>query len=237
MPSAAIRIVLADDHAILRAGVASLISSEPDLELVAQASSGEEAVEHVRMHLPDVVVMDLEMPGIGGLEATRRIRQLGISANVIVLTSHSETKHLIPVLKAGASGFVRKSNAHEELIDAIRQAARDEASLSPAGTAILAAAYRSVAIDAGPAPLDALSRRELQVLTLTAQGYTAAEAGRRLHLSPKTIETYRSRMMKKLGLTHRSGLVRVAIEQGLLQTNGSPTRQDEAVQQESRVQQ
>lgn len=217
MPSTAIRIVLADDHAILRAGVASLISTEPDLELVAQASSGEEAVEHVRMHLPDVVVMDLEMPGIGGLEATRRIRDLGFSANVIVMTSHSEARHLMPVLDAGASGFVRKSNAHEELIDAIRQVAKDEASLSPASTSILAAAYRCVATDAGPAPLDALSRRELQVLTLTAQGYTAAEAGRRLHLSPKTIETYRSRMMKKLGMRHRSDLVRVAIEQGLLQ--------------------
>lgn len=211
-----IRIILADDHPILRSGLKSLLELEPDLQVIETTATGEEAVERTAALRPDVVVMDLEMPGIGGLEATRQIASLACGTRILVLTSHAEEDFLLPVLNAGASGFVQKTNAHEDLVDAIRVVARDEVFLYPCAARMLLQCYRTVGQKGDLSPLDELSEREREVLALTAEGYSASEVGRKLFLSPKTVETYRSRLMQKLNLHHRSEVIRFALRTGVL---------------------
>lgn len=225
--AAPIRILLVDDHAVLRSGLRMLLDAEGDMEVVGEASTGEEGVEKARELGPDVVVMDISMPGMGGLAATRAIAKpdrVGESDGpdgprlpaVLVLTMHAEEEYLLPVLDAGGSGYVSKRRADEDLIEAIREVAGGEVFLYPSGTALLLRGYRQAGEPDEPDPLDVLSEREREVLALTAEGYSAAEAGKKLYLSPHTVETYRSRLMKKLGLKHRSELVRFAIRTGLL---------------------
>lgn len=219
-----LRILLVDDHAVLRSGLRMLLDAEDDMEVVGEASTGEEGVDRARELAPDVVVMDISMPGMGGLAATRAIAKPDRAAGpfdarppvVLVLTMHAEEEYLLPVLDAGGSGYVSKRRADEDLIRAIREVAEGEVFLYPSGTALLLRGYRRAAGPAEPDPLDVLSEREREVLTLTAEGYSAAEAGKKLYLSPHTVETYRSRLMKKLGLHHRSELIRFAIRTGLL---------------------
>jgi len=211
-----IRIIVADDHSILRSGLAALLDLEHDMHVVAEVGTGEEAVERAAALRPDVVIMDLDMPGIGGLEATRRIAALENAARVLVLTSHAENENLLPVLDAGGSGFVHKSKAREDLVEAIRVVARDEVFLYPSATRLLLERYQTAEEKGEAEPLEELSVRERQVLRLTAEGYTASEIGDRIFLSPKTVETYRSRVMRKLGLSHRSELVRFALRTGVL---------------------
>lgn len=211
-----IRIVLADDHAILRAGLEALLDLEPDFEVVGGAATGEEALERVRALRPDVVVMDLDMPGMDGLEATRRIVALETGSRVLVLTSQAEAEFLLPVLRAGGSGFVHKSHADEELCAAIRMVARDEVFLYPTGTKLLLDGYRHAEERGEVSPLEELTEREREVLALAAEGYSSTEIGKRIFLSPKTVDTYRSRMMQKLGLKHRAELVRFALQTGVL---------------------
>lgn len=211
-----IRIIVADDHSILRSGLAALLDLEHDMQVVAEVGTGEEAVEQAATLRPDVVIMDLDMPGIGGLEATRRIAALENAARVLVLTSHAENENLLPVLDAGGSGFVHKSKAREDLVEAIRVVARDEVFLYPSATRLLLERYQTAEEQGEAEPLEELSVRERQVLRLTAEGYTASEIGDRIFLSPKTVETYRSRVMRKLGLSHRSELVRFALRTGVL---------------------
>lgn len=215
-----IRILLADDHAMLRAGLRALLDVEADLEVVGEAGTGEEAVELAARIEPDVVVMDLSMPGIGGLEATRRIASSAgeggeVGPRVLVLTMHAEEEHLLPVLDAGGSGYVNKRSADEELIEAIRTVARGDVFLYPDAAKLLLQGFRGKPTGEED-PLTRLSERELEVLGFTAEGYSAAEIGRKLSISPKTVDTYRSRIMEKLGLHHRSELVRFALRQGLL---------------------
>ena len=211
-----VRILLADDHAVLRAGLRALLDAEPDLRVVGEAATGEEAVEKAQGLQPDVVVMDLSMPGVGGLEATRRINALGQKTRVLVLTMHAEEEFLLPVLEAGGSGYVRKTRADEDLTQAIRTVARDEVFLYPSATKILLQGYKAVEAGEEKSPLDRLSERERDVLALTAEGYSSSEIGEKLFISPKTVDTYRSRIMEKLGLHHRSELVRFALKTGLL---------------------
>jgi DNA-binding NarL/FixJ family response regulator len=214
-----IRLVLADDHAILRAGLAALLALEPDLDVVAEVSTGEEALERTKTVRPDVVVMDLDMPGMGGLEATRQIAALELETRVLVLTSHAETEYLLRVLEAGGSGFVQKTNAEQDLIDAIRIVAGGEVFLYPSATKLLLREYRTAEAKGEVSPLEELSEREREVLALTAEGFTSTEVGKKLFLSPKTVDTYRSRLMQKLGLSHRSELVRFALQTGVLKAN------------------
>lgn len=211
-----IRVLLADDHAILRAGLEALLDLEPDIEVVASVADGESAIERVRALSPDVVVMDLDMPGIGGLAATREITTASPASHVLVLTSQPEAQHLLPVLEAGGSGFVHKSKADEDLIAAIRIVARGEVFLYPNATKLLLHGYRHAEEMGEANPIEELSDREREVMTLVAEGYSSAEIGKKLFLSPKTVDTYRARLMQKLGLSHRSDLVRLALRTGML---------------------
>lgn len=211
-----ITVVLADDHGVVRAGLRALLDSQPDLCVVGEAADGASAVEITRKTRPHVVVADLSMPG-GGLEAIRQITALGLPTRVLVLTVHAEERYLLPVLEAGGSGYVRKSSAHTDLLDAIRTVARGEVFLDPAATKTLLRGYLGRVrlgeeLDLG----EVLSEREREVVKLTAEGYTAQQAADILCLSPKTVETYRHRAMQKLGLTNRAELVRYALRAGLL---------------------
>jgi DNA-binding NarL/FixJ family response regulator len=211
-----IRILLVDDHPVLRSGLEALLSLEDGMLVVGQASTGEEGIDKTRTLRPDVVVMDLSMPGMDGLEATRSIAELDNGARVLVLTSQPEEDFLLPVLEAGGSGFVRKTSADQDLLNAIRTVARNEVFLYPSATRLLLKQYRSAEEKGEASPLEKLSDREREVLTFTAEGYSSAEIGKKLFLSPKTVDTYRARLMQKLGLSHRSDLVRLALQTGLL---------------------
>jgi two-component system response regulator NreC len=211
-----IRVLLVDDHAIFRAGIRALLQAEPGVAVIGEASTGEEGIRRAAELRPDVVVMDLSMPGMGGLDATRRIAA-ETGARVLILTMHAEQEHLVPVLEAGASGYVTKDSADVELADAVRVVARGEVFLYPGAARLLIQGLRTRRDgSAADGPLRRVSARERTVLTLTAEGYSAAEIGGRLELSPKTVETYRQRGMEKLGLRHRSELVRFALQQGML---------------------
>ncbi|MDQ3541526.1 MAG: response regulator transcription factor [Chloroflexota bacterium] len=217
-PSAAdvISVLLADDHGIVRAGLRALLEAQPDMQVVAEAENGPDAIEAARKYVPTVVVADLSMPG-GGLEAIRGITTLQLSTRVLVLTVHAEERYLLPVLEAGGSGYVRKSSAHTDLLNAIRTVARGEVFLDPAATKTLLRGYLGRVKTGDELDLgEVLSEREREVVKLTAEGYTAQQAGDIVSLSPKTIETYRHRAMQKLGLTNRAELVRYALRAGLL---------------------
>jgi DNA-binding NarL/FixJ family response regulator len=213
-----IRVLLADDHPILRSGLRLLLGAEPDLDVVGEANNGREAVEKTTELRPDVVVMDIAMPEMGGLEATRRISQLGLGTRVLILTVHAEEQYLLPVVQAGGSGYVRKSQADTDLLEAIRAVYRGEVFLDPPATKMLLEDYLD-RVTAGKETdsYQTLSEREREVLKLTAGGYTAQEIADQLFLSPKTVDTYRQRLMDKLNLHHRSELVKYALRKGLLQ--------------------
>lgn len=218
MPPEIIRILLVDDHLVLRAGLKALLDAETDMRVVGEASTGEEALEKAKSLKPDVVVMDLSMPGMGGLEATRKISEMAQS-RVLVLTMHSEEEYLLPVLEAGGSGYVKKTSADEDLTNAIRTVARDEVFLYPNAAKLLLQGFRVRGEDDQPDPLEKLTERERDVLAMTAEGYSSSEIGEKLFISPKTVDTYRSRIMEKLGLHHRSELVRFALNTGLLKAD------------------
>jgi two-component system response regulator NreC len=211
-----IRVLLADDHGIVRAGLRALLEAQPDIEVVAEAEDGPQAILAARELEPTVVVADLSMPG-GGLDAIREITALKLKSRVLVLTVHAEERYLLPVLEAGGSGYVRKSSAHTDLLEAIRTVARGEVFLDPAATKTLLRGYlgrvkTGEELDLG----EVLSEREREVVKLTAEGYTAQQAADILSLSPKTVETYRHRAMQKLGLANRAELVHYALRAGLL---------------------
>lgn len=213
---AKIRVLLVDDHAVLRAGLRALLAGEPDMEVVGEATDGEDAlVQTVRLH-PDVVVMDIAMPRLNGLDAIRRLRELGQPCKVLVLTMHAEEQYLLQVLRAGGSGYVLKASADTELMEAIRTVHRGEAFLDPSSTAMLLEDYRDHVVGEDRDHFEDLSEREREVLALTAAGYTNQEIADKLIISAKTVDTYRSRIMEKLNLHHRSELVKFALRHGLL---------------------
>lgn len=210
-----IRVLLADDHAMFRAGIKALLEADSRITVVGEASTGDEAVDRARELKPDVVVMDLSMPDSNGLEATRRIVALELDTKVLVLTVHAEEEYLVPVVDAGASGYLTKTSADTDLTEAIKVVARGQVFLPPKATTLLLRRYKQAEADDGVGLHD-LSTREQEVLALTAEGFSSTEIGKKLFISPKTVDTYRSRIMQKLGLTHRSELVRFALRVGLL---------------------
>lgn len=211
----ALTVLLVDDHAMFRAGIKALLEAEGRVTVVGEASTGDEAVDRARELKPDVVVMDLSMPGSNGLEATRRIVALGLDTKVLVLTVHAEEEYLVPVVDAGASGYLTKTSADTELLEAIKIVARGQVFLPPKATTLLLRRYKQADSDDGVGLHD-LSTREQEVMALTAEGFSSREIGKKLFISPKTVDTYRSRIMEKLGLNHRSELVRFALRVGLL---------------------
>ena len=212
-----IRVLLADDHAVLRAGLRVLINGQPDMEVVGEASTGEEAVGLALAAKPDVVLLDLTMPGAGGIEATRRIVHDCPPARVLILTMHDDVAYLRSVLAAGASSYVLKRSADTELLSAIRITHRGGTYLEPSlAGAVVQDALGRRARHGDASARNALSDREREVLCLVAQGHTNQEIAKRLSLSVKTVETYRARLMTKLGLRTRADLVRYALAVGLL---------------------
>ena len=211
-----IRVLLADDHAVLRAGLRALLGSEPDMEVVGEAVDGEDAVVQVERLRPNVLVLDIAMPRLNGLEAIRRIRSLGLTVKILVLTMHAEDQYLLQVLRAGGSGYVLKASADTDLMEAIRAVNRGEAFLDTSATAVLLEDYRERLAEDEHDRFGDLSEREREVLGLTAAGYTNQEIADQLVISAKTVDTYRSRVMEKLNLQHRSELVKYALRHGLL---------------------
>ncbi len=212
-----ISVLLADDHAILRSGLRALLALEPDMEVVGEASNGLEAVELAQDLSPDVVVMDISMPELDGLSAARRLHDRGYEGHIVILTVHAEEPYLFQTLRVGASGYVLKSSADSELMDAIRAAHRDEVFLYPSAVQKVLKEYRrGVRGEGGRTEYATLTNREEEVLQFTAAGFTNQEIAEKLIISPKTVDTYRQRIMEKLNLHHRSELVRYALKTGLL---------------------
>ncbi len=216
-----IRILLADDHAVLRAGLRMLLESQPDLKVVGEAGTGLEALGQVQTLQPDVILLDLTMPGMGGMEALPALRKLAPAARVLVLTMHDDEGYLRRALRGGASGYVLKRAADSELLSAVRAVARGEVYVHPSMTrALLSNLVEDAGSAAGPGandPWASLSEREYEVLKRVARGHTNAEIAGQLSLSVKTVETYRARGMEKLDLRTRAQLLQAALAKGLLE--------------------
>ncbi|MFV9503523.1 MAG: response regulator transcription factor [Oscillochloridaceae bacterium umkhey_bin13] len=212
-----ITLILADDHPVVRRGLRAMLEAEPDLSVIGEANDGAEAVELAEQLRPAIVIMDISMPKMDGLEATRRIRASGLPTQVLILTVHAQERYLFPVLKAGGAGYVLKSTIDTELVGAIRTVASGGAFLYPSAAKLVLEDYLNQ-LRGGPAQdaYDQLSEREREVLKQIALGHTAAEVADQLGLSPKSVETYRTRVMQKLDLHSRAALVRYALNRGLL---------------------
>ena len=218
-----IRVVLVDDQALIRAGFRVLIDAADDLEVVGEAAEGAEAVRVVRETRADVVLMDIRMPGVDGVEATRRITSDDDLAGVkvVVLTTFELDEHVVAAIRAGASGFLGKGVEPADLLDAIRVVAGGDALLSPRATQALLAEFARTAAAAGPAPvastvLDVLTAREREVMALAALGLSNEEIAERLYLSPLTAKTHANRAMMKLGVRDRAQLVVLAYQTALV---------------------
>ncbi len=214
-----IRVVLADDHMVVRAGLKAVLSTARDIDVVGEASNGREAISAAdRLH-PHVVVMDLSMAEMDGLTATRELVTRPDPPKVLVLTMHGEEEYLVQVLEAGASGYLVKNAADRELVDAIRAVARGDMYVQPSAGRILARGLKKdeKTLD-DRARFEKLTDRERDVLQLVAHGFTAPEIGEKLFISPKTVDTYKQRIGEKLGLTHRSDYVQFALKLGLLKS-------------------
>ena len=212
-----IGVLLVDDHAVLRSGLRALLNLEPDLEVVGEAANGREAVELAQNLKPAVIVMDISMPEMDGLAAAKAIHEMEIPSHIVMLTVHAEEAYLFQTLQVGASGYVLKSSADRELMDAIRAAHRGEVFLYPSAIKKVLGEYlRGAHGEGGKREYETLTSREKEVLKLTAEGFTNQEIAEKLVISPKTVDTYRQRIMEKLNLHHRSELVRYALKTGLL---------------------
>ena len=212
-----IRVLIADDHAVVRLGLRSLLAAAPDVEVVGEATNGRDALRLSAELGPDVVVMDLSMEGMDGLEATRRLARRSDAPRVLALTMHEEDDYLIPALEAGAGGYIVKAAASGELLDAIRTVAKGKTWVRPSAAHVLAQGWqRRTAQGELRVQFESLSDREQEVFRLTAQGHPASRIGEVLCVSPKTVDTYRRRVNAKLGINERSEYVRIALELGLL---------------------
>lgn len=210
-----IRVLLADDQSMVRAGLRMLLADEPDIEVVAEAGNGREAVAAAALHHPDVVLMDIRMPELDGLEATRRILSADPSARVLVLTTFDLDEYVYDALCAGASGFVLKDDPPEQLIAAVRTIAQGEALLSPAVTRRVIERFTRLPHHAPPQALTDLTDRELDVLRLITRGLSNAEIGRELFISETTVKTHVTRVLQKLGVRDRAQAIVLAYRTGL----------------------
>lgn len=211
-----LRVFLSDDHAIVREGLKTLINGQTDMEVIGEADNGPSAVEQTTHCQPDVVIMDISMPDMNGIQATVAIKHIRPETHVLALSVHEDTSYLRELLDAGASGYVLKRSAADALIQAVRTVARGEVYLDPTLASKIVARFVTQRVPDGEAPTVALSEREADVLRLIAQGYSNKEVAGQLTLSVKTVETYKTRAMEKLRLDSRVGIVRYAVQQGWL---------------------
>lgn len=210
-----IGVVLADDHPIYLNGLAALIESETDMAVVAAVNSGEAAIDAVRERHPRVLITDISMHGIGGIEAARQVRSMAPDVRILMLSMHAERRHVLAALEAGANGYLLKDAAADELISAVRAVIADRTYLSPAVAGHVVDAYRN-GIVAETRRLDALTSREREVLCLIAAGQTTREIAAHMSVSPKTVATHREHLMSKLDVTSVAGLARYAARKGLV---------------------
>ena len=206
-----IRILIADDHGVLRAGLRALLGAESDLEVVGEAADGEETLRLADNEVPEVILLDVSMPGMSGIEITRRLKDLLPDVRVLILTVHEDESLLQEAMRAGAAGYIVKRAVESELIDAIRAVSRGDLYVHPAMTRALLKEMFPAPVS-GRAPIEKPTPREIDVLRFIAQGYTNRQTAEALHISVRTVESHRANLMGKLGLTSRVELVRYAKE-------------------------
>jgi two-component system, NarL family, response regulator NreC len=207
------RILLADDHAVVRQGFKMLLSAQPDMEIVGEAANGREAVETAETLRPDIVVMDVAMPELNGIEATRRLAASAPHTRVIALSMHKDSVYVREILRAGARGYLLKDSGAEDLVSAIRAVAKGESYLSPAVSNAVLDDYRRHVTN----PIDLLTSREREVLQMLAEGKTNKEIAGVLNLSVYTVDAHRGRIMEKLNLHSINDLVRFAVRNGIIE--------------------
>ena len=212
MQTKMIRVLLADDHTILRKGVRMLVDSQPDMEVVGEAKTGREAIDQARGLKPDIVLMDISMPELNGIEGTRQICDELAHTKVIALSMHKDSVYVREILRAGARGYLLKESEDEDLLRAIRSVYRGEAFLSPSISDAVLTDYRKHVSN----PVDLLTSREREILTMVADGKTNKEIANALNLSVYTVESHRGSVMEKLNLHNTGDIVRFALRNGLI---------------------
>lgn len=213
-----VRIVLVDDHSVVRKGVRALLEQEADLDVIGEAGNGLDAIEMVNKLKPDLVVLDLMMPGIHGLEVARRIIQEHAGIHVIVLSMHNDEGYVLAALRHGVSGYVLKETTEEQIVEAIRKVSQGERYLSPPISERAIEAYIQRAREGQVSdPYETLTNREREVMQLSAQGLSNPEIATQLFISPRTVETHRANLMHKLGLASQTDLIRFALKRGLIE--------------------
>ena len=212
-----IRVLVADDHAIIREGLRVMLGNQPDMEVVGVATNGREAIRLVDKHGPDVAVMDISMPELNGIEAIQQMLPRHPHMQVVVLSIHETKPYVYRALKVGAKGYLIKETAGLEVVDAVRAVDRGERYLSQRIADLLTdVSFRNSETSIGVSPLETLSSREREILQLVAEGKTSQEIAERLSISPKTVDTYRSRLMHKIGVEDMAGVVKFAIQHGVI---------------------
>jgi DNA-binding NarL/FixJ family response regulator len=209
-----VRLLIADDHGVVRGGLRLLLDRQADMEVVAEAADGAEALAEALAHQPDLAILDVAMPRLTGLQATREIRAKAPGVDVLILSMHDDERYLFEALKAGASGYVLKQKADQDLVDAVRAVGRGEPFLT---NSALRSLVREWMADASSGPREPLSPREQEVLKLIAEAHTNRDISELLGLSAKTVEHHRSSILRKLGMRDRVELVRYAIRRGLVE--------------------
>lgn len=213
-----IRILIVDDHTILRAGLKMMLNAQPDMEVVGEAQDGRQAIYEVQRLQPDVILMDITMPDMNGIEATRQIKKMLPEARVLILTMHENDEYVFQALRAGASGYILKEAADTELISALHVIQNGQFYLSPAAQSVMVGDYlQRVRIGEEKDSYSTLTEREREILKLVAEGHTNNQIAERLVISPKTVDTHRTHIMDKLNLHSRAELVKYAMRRGLLE--------------------
>jgi two-component system response regulator NreC len=213
-----IHILLADDHTILRAGLKMMLNAQPDMEVVGEASDGRQAITETQRLQPDIVLMDITMPEMNGIEATRHIKKLVPESRILILTMHEHDEYVFQALRAGASGYMLKEAADTELISALHIIQSGQFYLSPMAQSVLVGDYlQRVRTGEEKDSYSSLTEREREILKLIAEGYTNNQIAERLVISPKTVDTHRTHIMDKLNLHSRAELVKYAMRRGLLE--------------------
>ncbi|QEM82058.1 MULTISPECIES: response regulator [Halomonas] len=208
-----IKVLIADDHHLVRTSIVHLLNAEKDIEVIGEAADGEEAIAQTRQLAPDVVMMDIRMPGIGGLEATRKIRRLSLDTRILVVTAFIEEAFAQRLLEAGAHGFIGKGSHHEEMVEAIRSVFAGQRFVSPE----IAQRLVISRIEHEENPFDQLSQRELQVAMMIVNAHRVPDIADRMFLSPKTVNTYRYRIFEKLGVNSDVALTHLGLRHGLVE--------------------